>query len=199
MTDADQGGTGGSTPETYLKYEFITADNASGTVTIVSEMPTANLPGILSYPYYAIIDTTVPEGDIIVGTGPYVLLSSQEGIGHELAANEHYWNGEVPYDTVSVIYIDDSATKAMALQSGDIDAVENITTASDLAFFMENSDEYHVSAAAGVRVGNSFINMRSELASLELRQAITMALDSETMANVTVGGMYTPGFSVLPS
>ena len=32
-----------------------------------------------------------------------------------------------------------------------------------------------------------------------LRQAVLMALDDETMCSVTVGGLYTSGFSVLPS
>lgn len=39
----------------------------------------------------------------------------QADVGAELSRNEYYWNGEVPYDTVSILFIEDSSTKAMAL------------------------------------------------------------------------------------
>ena len=49
-----------------------------------------------------------------------------------MVANENYWKEEVPYEKLNVIFIDDNTTKSMALQNGDVDVVENITTANDL-------------------------------------------------------------------
>lgn len=198
QTDADQGGEGNSNPEIYLTYESITADDASGTVSITCENPTSNLPGILAYPYFAIIDVEAAEEGTIIGTGPYKVDSIQASVSIEMSRNEHYWNGEVPYDTVSVVFIDDSSTKAMALQSGDMDVVENITTASDLEKLSSDST-YYISTAAGVRTGNAYLNFHGVLGNDALRQAILMALDFDTMCSTTVAGMYTPGFSVLPS
>ena len=43
------------------------------------------------------------------------------------------------------------------------------------------------------------MNFNGPLANDALRQALLMALDHETMCNVTVAGMYTPGFAALPS
>ena len=43
------------------------------------------------------------------------------------------------------------------------------------------------------------MNFNGPLGNAALRQAILMALDHETMCNVTVAGMYTPGFAALPS
>lgn len=100
--------------------------------------------------------------------------------------------------SVTIMFIDDSSTKSMALQSGDIDLVENITTASDIDKLSKNKD-YYVSTSAGVRTGNSYINFNGVLANDTLRKAIIMSLDFETMCNTTVSGMYTAGFSVLPS
>ncbi len=196
-TDPERGGTGNSNPEVYLPEPELTADDAAGTLTVVCQRPTANLPGILAYPYFSVIDVSVVD-ETIVSTGPYRLESMQAGVGAELSRNEYYWNGEVPYDTVSVVFIEDSSTKAMALQSGDVDLVENITTASDLQKLSEDPN-FYVSTAAGVRTGNSYMNFNGPLGNAALRQAILMALDQETMCNVTVAGMYTPGFSVLPS
>ena len=196
-TDADRGGTGNSNPEIYLPEPALTADDEAGTLTVVCQRPTGNLPGILAYPYFSVIDVSVVEQSI-VSTGPYKLDSMQAGVGAELSRNEYYWNGEVPYDTVSILFIEDSSTKAMALQSGDVDLVENITTASDLEK-LEADNRFYVSTAAGVRTGNSYMNFNGPLGNAALRQAILMALDHETMCNVTVAGMYTPGFAALPS
>ena len=196
-TDADRGGTGNSNPEVYLPEPELTADDSAGTLTVACQRPTGNLPGILAYPYFSVIDVSVVDQGI-VSTGPYQLDSMQAGVGAELSRNEYYWNGEVPYDTVSILFIEDSATKAMALQSGDVDLVENITTASDLEK-LEEDERFYISTAAGVRTGNSYMNFNGPLGNAALRQAILMALDQETMCNVTVAGMYTPGFAALPS
>lgn len=197
-TDAEQGGKGNSDPKGYLIYEALTADDEAGTVTIVCEHPTSNLNGILSYPYFSIIDTEEADQGNIIGTGPYKMDSVKTGVSMELSRNENYWDGEVPYDTVTIMFIDDSSTKSMALQRGDVDVVENITTASDVKKLQEDSN-YNVSVAAGVRMANSYMNYNGVLSNKTLRQAILMALDRDTMCNVTVSGMYTPGFSVLPS
>ena len=194
---AEADGTGNSTPSQYVSFSSIEADDAAGTVTLVCSSRTAALPGILAYPWYGIVDTSVIDSQVI-GTGPYQVASLEENSAIELVKNEYYWDGEVPYDSVTVYLTEDSSTKAMALKSGDVDLVENITTPSDLAELEADSD-YYVSATAGVRLGNSYFNFHGVLGNDALRQAILCAVDDETMCNVTVGGMYTPGCSVLPS
>lgn len=196
-TDASKGGSGNSNPDGYLIYESITADDEAGTVTIVCASPTSNLPGVLAYPYFSIIDVSVVDEEII-GTGPYKVKETKNGVNIELLRNEYYWNEEVPYDSVTIMFIDDSSTKAMALKSGDVDLVENITTASDLST-LSADDDYYVSVAPGVRTANSYINFQGDLGNETLRKAIMMALDKETMCDITVAGMYTSGISVLPS
>lgn len=196
-TNLEQGGTGNSAPQGYLIYQSIEADDEAGTVTIVCETPTSNLPGILAYPYFAIVDTKVIDQETI-GTGPYKVDTFDAGISVEMSQNEHYWNGEVPFETVTIMFIDDSSTKAIALESGDIDLTENITTASDLEK-LEADENYDVSIAAGVRTANAYMNYNGLLGNEALRQAIMMALDKETMCDITVAGMYTAGYSILPS
>lgn len=198
QTDAAQGGTGNSNPQIYMTYDDIVADDATNTVTITCTNPTGNLAGILSYPYFSIIDAEAADQGEIVGTGPYKVESVNTGMSIDMVRNDYYWNGVVPYDTVRVTFIEDSSTKAMALQSGDIDAVENVTTASDLQK-LEADPAYYVQTAAGVRTGNSYMNFHGQLANAALRQAVQLAIDAETMATTTVANMYTAGYSVLPS
>lgn len=199
-----------STPETYLRMESITADTGANTVTIVTKEAYADVTSILCFPFYTIIDV---EGDIsdtehdytadattVIGTGPYAVASMDETTKcSELVKNEYYWNGEVPYDSVSVIFIEDDSIKASALKTGDIDLTENITTASDLAELSENP-AYYVSKTPGMRSGFAFVNFNRILGKSDaLRQAVFMAIDGQTLCDVTVGGMYTYGYAVLPS
>ncbi|MCD8195846.1 MAG: ABC transporter substrate-binding protein [Lachnospiraceae bacterium] len=192
---------GASVPSQFLSGATYTADDSTNTITIVCEGTTTNLKGILAYPYFAVIDLDVYEEgvvDSVVGTGPYVLDSYEEATSKTFVKNENYWNGEVPYDGYTAIYMSDSTTKAMAIQSGTVDVVENITTSSDLETLSADST-YTIVSTAGGRLANTYFNFQGLLANDTLRQAIQLAIDDETMCNVTVGGIYTAGVGVLPS
>lgn len=196
-----------STPNKYLAMESITANNEKNEVTIVTKKPYADLRGSLAFPFYGIIDV---EGDItdenhkegyatkIVGTGPYMLKSFDEvSKSGELEKNANYWDGAVPYDSVSVIFIEDDTTKALALQNGDIDLTENITTTSDLKALQEDA-KYNVSMKNGVRTGFAYVNFNGILKNDDLRHAVFTAVDGKTLADVTVGGIYSYGPGILP-
>lgn len=191
--------SGNSTPSQYITFDSMTADDDAGTVTLVCSDVTVNLRGILAYPWYSIIDTEAAADGTIVGTGPYYVTNQIENTSIDFARNEYYWNGEVPYDTYQALFIDES-TKAMALKSGDVDVVENITTTSDLDELKnDTTDTYYVSSTAGVRLANTYFNYNGVLGNDALRKAILTAIDDETMCNVTLGGLYTAGCAVLPS
>ena len=115
-----------------------------------------------------------------------------------MAANPNYYE-EVPYDTVNILFMGDASAKAMALESGQVDLVENITNVSDIQKFQENPD-FTVDIATGVRCGFSWMNLEGVLANDTLRQAMIMAIDKEGICeSKTIGGLYTAGISVLPS
>jgi peptide/nickel transport system substrate-binding protein len=95
-------------------------------------------------------------------------------------------------------YVSDSSTKAMALQSGEVDLTENVATISDLQNLIDSSD-YNVDVAAGLRCGFSYINQNGVLGNDDLRKAVLMAIDDDTICETIVGGMYTAGCSVVPS
>ena len=196
-----------STPRQYIDMASIEADPEANTVTIVTNTAYADLRGPLCFPFYTIIDV---EGDLtdaehpggyttsVIGTGPYVLDSFDElSKSGELVKNENYWNGDVPYDSVTMMFIEDDTTKAMAIESGDIDLTENITTISDLQK-LEGDDAFYVSKKTGVRTGFALVNFDGILGNDTLRQAVFMAIDGQTLCDVTVGGMYNYEPGVLP-
>lgn len=191
--------TGSSNPSKFMDYESIIADDEARTLTIVLKQAKADLRKDLAYPVFVVLDVSgdydLDENPI--GTGPYVLTSFDSKSKATLVKNKYYWNGEVPYDNVEIDFLSED-NKALALQNGDIDLVENITSTSDLETLKKDSN-FEVSIGQGVRCGFAYINEKGILKDTILREALQMALDDKTMCEITVGGLYTEGISVLPS
>ncbi len=201
LFEAGRGGS--SAPQNYLEAGAeIIADNASGNVTIRTARPYVDLTKNLAYPVMVILDTahTTDYDHAAIGTGPYVATNFREEVGYTMVANESYWGGDVPYDSIELLYMGDASAKAMALQSGQLDLAENVTNMNDLRMLQADPD-FTVTIAGGVRTGLAHMNMAEGrlLSNKTLRQAVLMALDDQTMCSVTVGGLYTAGCSVLPS
>ena len=197
----EAGANGTSKPGSFLEETAqMTADNAAGTVTIVTQTAYPDLTKNLAYPVMAILDVadTTDYTNGAIGTGPYAVSSFTEEVGYDLVANENYWDGTVPYEKVKLLYMEDASAKAYALQNGQVDLVENITNVSDLDTLKADSN-YTVTVAPGVRCGFAYINQARTLGNADLRKAVLMAIDGQTMCDVTVGGLYTYGYSVLPS
>ena len=196
------GPSGSAKPEKYLEFEAeVTVDDDANTINIKTSKPYANLVGQLCHPTMGITDVEHIENydNGIIGTGPYKIEEfNGVGVGYTLAANEYY-REDVPYDKVNLLFMGDNSAKTMALQSGQVDLVENITNVADIQDF-QDSDDFTVDIASGVRCGFAWMNFDGVLGNKTLRQAILMAIDYDTICNSrTIGGLYTPGFSVLPS
>lgn len=196
------GPNGSAKPEKYLEFEAqIEADDTANTVTIKTSKPYANLPGQLAYPVMAILDvdhiTDFENGAI--GSGPYMIDKfNGVGVGYDLVANPNY-RETVPYDEVKLLFMGDASAKAMALESGQVDLVENITNVSDIQKFKDD-ENFTVDIASGVRCGFAWFNYGGVLQNKALRQAIVMGVDKEAICHSrTIGDLYTPGYSVLPA
>jgi len=192
-----------ASPESYLPFESVmTADDASGKLTIVTPKPIADITKDFCYPTMAIIDVehTSDYKTAPIGTGPYKVTAFNEGVSCIVERNESYWNGNVPYASIELIFMGDASAKAMALEADQIDLAENVTNAADLNRLKEDS-RFTVTIASGVRTGIATLNLAEGkfLSNETLRHAVIKALDRNTMCEVTVGGLYTAGFSVLPS
>lgn len=198
----EQGPNGSANPQKFLAFEAeVVADDAANTITITLPQADYNLPGNLAYPTMEIVnvaDTTDFDAGTI-GTGPYMVQSHADLVGFTMVKNPNYWNGEVPYDKVEIIFMGDASAKANALMAGQVDLVENITNVADLQRLQEDPN-YTVDIASGVRCGFSWMNMKGILGNDTLRKAILMGIDYDTICESnTIGGLYTAGFSVLPS
>lgn len=198
-----EGPNGSSSPEKFVPYETeITADDSAGTVTFVLPQAVYNFEGNLAHPVSQIlnVDDTTDFNSGTIGTGPYAVESFTDQTGYTMVKNENYYE-DVPYDKVEILFMGDASAKTMALQSGQIDLAENITNVADLESFKAD-ENFTVDIAPGVRTGFSWMNMNKGkfLNNETLRKAVLMGIDYDAICSSnTINGLYTAGFSVLPS
>ncbi|WFA09307.1 ABC transporter substrate-binding protein [Tissierella sp. Yu-01] len=182
----------------FFQYDSIEVEGNN--LIIKTKAPTPGLPGCLADPLFIIVDTTVDTSkfamDGPICTGPYVvtLFDKEKCV---VVKNEHYWDGEVPYDEVTLIAIDDVTTRAMSLQSCEIDMAVNISS-SDLPIF-EGNDDFHIHTIASLRTVLSFMNQEGPLNDIKVRQAVIKALNRQTYADVLLNGTFESGKAPIPS
>ena len=179
-----------------LKISSIEADGQFVTIKSAEKMPA--LLNYLSDPYGCIIDMETGENDkIVVGTGPYkaVRVTDTE---IELVKNENYWGEVKPkMEKVIVKSITDGDTLTMAMQNGELDAVQGLPYSS-LELF--KNDKYKLSQMDTSRVYQAAFNFKTpELQDLNVRKAISMAIDKENFTKVLLNGNGTPAVGAFPA
>lgn len=185
----------------FIPYEAeIKADDAAGTLTITLPSPVLNMAANLAQPITAIVNVkeTKDFDTGIIGTGPYVVKTFKDQVGFEMTANTNYWDGKVPYENLSIIFMADASSKTNALKSGQVDFVENISNAADIKAIQDDPN-FTLDIGAGIRTGFAYMNQKGVLKNKALRQAILTAIDNEAICKSnTIGGLYVSGAAILP-
>lgn len=121
------------------------------------------------------------------GTGKYKFVSWEHGVSIKLERNDDYWGEKAAYKYIEFSFISDDTTRLMALQSGQVDAINTIAT----------SQTQTVSANENLKLlGQSTLGARfvifncsgTPLEDVRVRQAIAYALDREAIFNVALMG-----------
>ena len=184
----------------FFEYESISADGQN--LVIKTKKPLPGMPGYLADPLFIIVDVAAEstrdfskEGPIC--TGPYKVESfvKERAV---MKRNENYHDGTVPYETVEIPSIDDPNTRAMALQSGDVDVAVNIA-AGDMDNF-RNNNNFHIDEISSLRVVLARLNQNDGriLSDPKVRAALIAGCDRETYNNVLLKGTFIPGKAPIP-
>ena len=179
-----------------LKISAITADGLTVTITSAEKMPA--LLNYLSDPYGCIIDVDAGfENKIVVGTGPYAAAKVTD-TQIDLVRNENYWGAVKPkMEKVIVKSITDGDTLTMAMQNGELDAVQGLPYASLKLF---QNDSYKLSQVDTSRIYQAAFNFDTPaLQDLNVRRAISMAIDKDGFTRVLLEGNGTPAVGPFPA
>ena len=179
-----------------LKISSIEADGQF--VIIKSSEKVPALINYLSDPYGCIID--IDEGvqnKIVIGTGPYKAVQVTD-TQIDLVRNENYWGDIKPkMDKIFVKSITDGDTLTMAMQSGELDAVQGLPYSSLKLF---ENDKFKISQTDTSRIYQIAFNFDTpELQDKNIRRAISMALDKNNFTEILLSGNGTPAVGPFPS
>lgn len=162
--------------------------------------PNGNMAGSLADPLFLIVDTSVDDSAFAmegpICTGPYAVESFNPTDECVVVRNEHYWDGEVPLDKVTLKCIDDQTTRSMALQTDEIQIAYNLKTENLVEF--EGNDAYHIQELQSLRSTYAFMNQNGVLEDIKLRQAFLRGLDKETYCGTLLEGGATAGKAPVP-
>ena len=132
-----------------------------------------------------------------VGTGPYKFVSWEEGTEIKLVANEDYWGDKPIIKNIIVRVIPDDSARFLALQAGDIDAleqavVEDLNTA-------ENDPNLQVLTRPALNTSYIAFNYKiKEFQDIRVREAVAHAIDKQGLVTNFFGKYGTVATNFLP-
>ncbi len=164
-------------------------------ITVTTKTPNAEIPEYFHTAGLCIIHPdSYKNGEMAlpIGTGPFKVESFDASTGVlTLVKNDNYWGNKPALDKVVLTGMSDSSTRALALESGQIDFT------CDLPFNeidrLNKLDNAYVESYDTARVYSAYFNCKDEkFADKNVRHAISMAIDRETISKEVLFGAGTP-------
>lgn len=145
----------------------------------------------------------------MVGNGPYYVTEFKEAQYTKMKANKNYWRGAPKVDELHFIYFSNSDAAVAALQSGDVDVINQLTPTQfdalrgDPNIELNNAknrrfNELLINPGAATKDGTPIGNGNPALKDIKLRQAIAQAIDSKTLVDKVWGGYATEAAGYIP-
>jgi len=152
------------------------------------------------------------SGKAAVGTGPYKLVRFARGNRIELARNDRYWGGKLPWDKVTLVIVPSDPARTAGLLSGELDAIEHVPTA-DLAR-LRKSPALRLEQAVSWRTIFLHVDQsrdrppgvlsksgkpldRNPLKDLRVRRALSKSINRPAIAERIMEGLALPAASVV--
>lgn len=161
--------------------------------------------GIVAYPTKADFE----HGDAAVGTGPFKHVSFAKEFA-ELVRNDNYWGKPSIWDGIEVSSVSNSGARLAGLLAGDYDLIENPTTEDITA--LESNDDFGFSGKPAWRTMFVVLDVNPDgapgvtaddgsapLSDLRVRQAMSLAINRDAIADRLFGGNATVANQFSPS
>ena len=177
----------------------------SRTLEVKLERPTAYFASLAASPTYAPIrekffdekgKNFALEADAMEYSGPYKIKSWKHDSNFIMVKNENYWNkDDIKIDEVERVLVADSTAELNAFNNGERERIR---------LTAEQYKRYEKDPRVNVFRNNSVwyleYNMENKfLANKKIRQALTLAVDKEEMANTIVKGTGEAAYGIVPT
>ena len=125
------------------------------------------------------------------GSGPYAVKAHNQGQSVVLAANTAYWGNPPRFDEVTFRYFTDPNAMNAAMLGGDLDVISNLQAPDALSQFADTTQFTTISGTTNGEVVLGLNHDTLALAKLEVRQALTRAIDRRALLDTVWNGQGT--------
>lgn len=136
-----------------------------------------------------------------VGTGPYMLEAYEPNILISVVRNPNYWGTAPSVDRLTYRFIPDDQARLLALKTGEIDMIGEVTPEMMLAMPQDGSVVVHESRPIQYVALMANLNGAAPFDIVQdraVREALAWAIDRETIAKVLYDGRGVPTKGMLP-
>ena len=178
----------------YSAIEAVTSNDSAFTVSFQLSQPSSSLLYNLARPDSVISPASKADTQrsAPIGTGPFKFIRYVEGSEVRLERFEDYYISGFPYlDTVTFRIIGDPNTRLAALRAGDIDMIGVALSPEQCLQIKNEPDLRCTEGTATTEITLAMNNTRGPLADKRVRQAITHAIDKNTIVNGAMFGLGT--------
>ena len=149
------------------------------------------------------------EGQVLVGSGPFLVAQREAGQFIRMVANDSYYLGRPKVDELVFRVYNNPDALAQALIKGEVDFAEGLTAdvfttlegqegittyAGSYSGFNELAFNTGAALSDGTPIGDGNPHMKD----LAVRQAISYAIDREQLVDKILDGYGTPGSTIIP-
>ncbi|MBL8836388.1 MAG: ABC transporter substrate-binding protein [Alphaproteobacteria bacterium] len=184
------------------------------TLIIRTRDPSPTLPIMLSAVYVVparLADATTERfnsGEALIGTGPFKFASWARGDRLILERNDAHWGGASPWRRVEIRIITATASRESALLAGDVDFIQNPSTASmgrlrresAVALFQAPSTRItylQFNQKPEVLPDVAGTNGRNPFADKRVRRAVSIAIPRAAIAERVMDGLSVPAGQIV--
>ena len=175
-----------------------------GTVLLKLKHPYAPIIGCLASSFLSIVPKKVVEADPEafgrnpVGAGAYMLKEMKNGEKIVMEAFPGYYRGIASIKHLTYRIIADATTALVALEKGEIDMTRPSQANADRQAIIDDPNlVYHEADQAGYFM-IAFNNAKGIFANKKLREAVSYAIDRESLIQGAINGMGTPVEAAMP-
>ena len=146
-------------------------------------------------------DAWATKPETYIGNGPYMITEWTPGERIVLSKNPNYVGGwdtsKIVTDTITFLLLEDSSASFAAYNSGEAMLIKDVPTEEVPSLTKaEDGGDFYVDPL----LGTYYLNMNHEVEvfqDVNVRKALSLAIDRDYVANVIMQGTYTPAYNFI--
>lgn len=135
-------------------------------------------------------DAWATSAETYISNGPFMMTEWVPGSHITFSKNPNYWDADsIKLDKLEFELIEDSNAAYSAYQNGEVDMIKDVPTEEIPS--LQGNEEFHVDPIIGTYYVS--LNLQKEyFQDAKVRQALSLAIDRNYVANTLMQGTYTP-------